>query len=136
SAIIYTSDHGEDLIDDRRKRFLHASPIPTAYQLYVPFIFWNSDKYRQSEALKYNSIIHNSEYVISSNEVLFHTMGDLASIRSPYLKEELSLCSPNFINKEPSYLTDHDGSIHIEKLPLKRPDRQLLVKMGFLSGNQ
>ena len=136
SAIIYTSDHGEDLIDDRRKRFLHASPLPTAYQLYVPFIFWHSDKYRQSEALKYNSIIHNSEYVVSSNEVLFHTMGDLASISSPYLKKELSLCSPNFINKEPSYLTDHDGSIFIEKLPLKRPDRQLLVKMGFLSGNQ
>ena len=85
---------------------------------------------------KYNSIVNNSEYVISSNEVLFHTMGDLASISSPYLKKELSLCSPNFRNKEPSYLTDHDGSIFIEKLPLKRADRQLLVKMGFISGNQ
>ncbi|MEG1406101.1 MAG: phosphoethanolamine transferase, partial [Alistipes sp.] len=37
-ALLYCSDHGEDLIDDRRRRFLHASPTTTAYQLYVPSV--------------------------------------------------------------------------------------------------
>ena len=35
SALLYCADHGEDLIDDDRERFLHASPTTTAYQLYV-----------------------------------------------------------------------------------------------------
>ncbi len=28
SALLYCADHGEDLIDDERERFLHASPPP------------------------------------------------------------------------------------------------------------
>lgn len=37
SAMLYTSDHGEDIFDDNRKLFLHASPVPSYYQLHVPF---------------------------------------------------------------------------------------------------
>lgn len=33
SAMIYLSDHGEDIFDDDRGRFLHASPTPTYYQI-------------------------------------------------------------------------------------------------------
>lgn len=45
SAMLYLSDHGEDLLDDERNRFLHASPIPTYYQLHIPFVIWFSDNY-------------------------------------------------------------------------------------------
>ena len=32
-AMLYTSDHGEDIFDDSRHLFLHASPVPSYYQL-------------------------------------------------------------------------------------------------------
>ena len=35
SALLYCADHGEDILDDDRERFLHASPTTTAYQLYA-----------------------------------------------------------------------------------------------------
>ena len=47
SALIYTSDHGEDIFDDNRHLFLHASPVPSYYQIHVPFFIWMSDNYRQ-----------------------------------------------------------------------------------------
>ena len=37
-AMLYTSDHGEDIFDDGRLRFLHASPSPTFTQLHVPLL--------------------------------------------------------------------------------------------------
>ena len=46
SALLYCADHGEDILDDRRERFLHASPTTTAYQLYVASLAWFSDAYR------------------------------------------------------------------------------------------
>ena len=34
SALLYSADHGEDIFDDQRERFLHASPNPT-YHLHT-----------------------------------------------------------------------------------------------------
>ena len=46
SALLYSPDHGEDLLDDCRKKFLHASPIPTIYQIHIPFFLWFSESYK------------------------------------------------------------------------------------------
>lgn len=35
SALLYCADHGEDILDDERERFLHASPTTTFYHLDV-----------------------------------------------------------------------------------------------------
>ena len=48
SALLYCADHGEDILDDDRERFLHASPTTTAYQLYVASLAWFSDAYRRN----------------------------------------------------------------------------------------
>lgn len=40
SALLYCADHGEDILDDERERFLHASPTTTFYQLYVANLGW------------------------------------------------------------------------------------------------
>ena len=55
SSMLYLSDHGEDLIDDERRMFLHCSPIPTYYQLHVPFILWFSDNYKRNYPTQYKS---------------------------------------------------------------------------------
>lgn len=36
TALFYSSDHGEDMMDDSRVRFLHASPTPTYYNCMWP----------------------------------------------------------------------------------------------------
>ena len=36
SAMLYTSDHGENIFDDSRNLFLHASPVPSYYDMHVP----------------------------------------------------------------------------------------------------
>ncbi|MFR9165651.1 MAG: phosphoethanolamine transferase [Dysgonomonas sp.] len=45
STVFYSSDHGEDILDDNRMRFLHSSPSPTFYQLKIPMFVWFSDNY-------------------------------------------------------------------------------------------
>lgn len=45
TCMFYLPDHGEDIMDDDRHRFLHASPCPTYYQLHIPFLIWFSDEY-------------------------------------------------------------------------------------------
>lgn len=47
SALLYCADHGEDILDDERERFLHASPTTTFYQLYVANLGWFSPEYRR-----------------------------------------------------------------------------------------
>lgn len=43
AAMVYASDHGEDIFDDDRHLFLHASPVPSRWQIDVPMIVWISD---------------------------------------------------------------------------------------------
>ena len=55
ASMLYLSDHGEDIFDDARARYLHASPIPTYYQLHIPYIIWFSDDYRAVFPEKYRT---------------------------------------------------------------------------------
>ena len=75
ASMLYLSDHGEDIFDDARARYLHASPIPTYYQLHIPYIIWFSDDYRTVFPEKYRMAISHGAYPVSTNSV-FHTVLD------------------------------------------------------------
>lgn len=49
SAMLYTSDHGENIFDDNHKLFLHASPRASEYELHVPFLVWTSQSFQHQE---------------------------------------------------------------------------------------
>ena len=85
SALLYCADHGEDLIDDDRERFLHASPTTTAYQLYVASLAWFSEDYRTHFPEKAAAAEAN-ETAPATTHALFHTMADMASIRGNYIE--------------------------------------------------
>ena len=76
--------------------------------------------------------MRNSEYTISSNASLFHTVAGLASIGSKYVNERMSLCSEKFNAQPLLYLTDHDGCIEIGRLPMKRYDWEFLRDKNLL----
>ncbi len=129
-ALLYTSDHGEDLMDDNRNKFLHASPTPTYYQLRIPFIMWFSDSYVADHKNAIQAARINSKKPISSNAV-FHTMLNAAQLYSPYLDTTLSLIHKDFKIAPRLYLNDHDIAVPYRKMNLKQMDIEMLEKNGI-----
>ncbi len=74
AAMLYTSDHGEDIFDDSRHLFLHASPVPSYYQLHVPFLIWMSDIYRETYPEHWKAMVENKDKNISSSCSFFPTI--------------------------------------------------------------
>ena len=126
-ALYYSPDHGEDLLDDGRNRFLHASPHPTYYQLHIPLFLWFSDEYRQNFPEQYAIASINSSLPVSTN-IAFHSMLDIASIATPWLDPRLSVVNPAFKARKRMYLTDHDKPIFWYNAGLKKQDKKMIEK--------
>jgi glucan phosphoethanolaminetransferase (alkaline phosphatase superfamily) len=129
SHVMYVSDHGEDLMDDSRKRLLHASPVPTFYQLYIPFMLWTSDAYNSLKGNKVANIVANKDVPIS-NSAVFHTMMDMSSISTEYLRKDYAVSSDEFVWHSREYLTDHYTSCKIKDLQLRKYDWEQFDKRG------
>ena len=131
SAILYCADHGEDLLDDSRQRFLHASPTTTAYQLWVASLAWFSDDYRAAfpgvaEAARTNT------WAPANTHALFHTMAQIAAIRSPYIDESVSLVSRGFDRKaRRCYLNDHNEAVPYPRSGLRKQDLEFFERSGI-----
>ena len=131
SALLYCADHGEDLIDDDRERFLHASPTTTAYQLYVASLAWFSDSYREHFPEKAAAAEAN-ETAPATTHALFHTMADMASIRGRFLLTKVSLVSPDFDRKAPRrYLNDHNEAVPYRKTGLRPEDMEVFRRYNI-----
>ena len=125
--MLYLSDHGEDIFDDSRERYLHASPIPTYYQLHIPYLIWFSDTYQAAFPDKYSSAVMHQQKPISTNSV-FHTLLDMAQIETSQSDSTLSLTNPAFAVRDRMYLGDHDEPVLFWKIGLKNADFQMLDK--------
>lgn len=129
-AVLYLSDHGEDMLDDKRERFLHASPVPTFYQLQIPFLVWMSDTYIARNPEKYRQAKIHSNYPVSNNTV-FHSLLDFASIHTPYLDSTLSVSSPALKIVPREYLNDHDGCTRIDQIHFTKYDYEQFRNRGI-----
>lgn len=124
SAMMYISDHGEDIYDDKRGLFLHASPRPTYYQLHIPALMWVSQSYDNEFAHILQTTQNNSGKPMTSN-VFFHTVLSLAGINTPYLNDSLSVTSNRFTVTARRYLNDHNTPKPIDKLGLSKGDIEM-----------
>ena len=131
ATMIYSPDHGEDLLDDNRKRFLHASPIPTYYQIHIPFLMWFSDNYIDARPRMYEVARYNSSAPISSNASIFHTLLNMAEIQTPYFDSTYSLVNPGFVRRPRMYLGDHDQPVNYYEVGLKKQDKEMILKRGM-----
>jgi len=127
SSLLYLSDHGEDIFDDSRNRYLHASPIPTYYQLHIPYFLWFSDSYQEIYPDKYCTASTHQSFPISSNSV-FHTMLDMAGIETPVANPTLALTNKAFTVKSRMYMDDHDDPVPFWEIGLKKQDFAMLDK--------
>ena len=115
SAMFYCADHGEDLFDTAEGRFLHSSPTTTYHQLHVASLAWFSPKYKSMFSPKAEAAASNAAAPATTYSV-FHTMADIASIRSPYLNITSSLVSPEFDYAAPRlYLDDHNRAVRLDR---------------------
>jgi glucan phosphoethanolaminetransferase (alkaline phosphatase superfamily) len=61
SFVMYTADHGENLLDDGRKLFQHALKDPTRWDTTVPAVMWASDEWRASNSARWERLRANHE---------------------------------------------------------------------------
>lgn len=126
AAMIYTSDHGEDIFDDSRRLFLHASPCPSYYQIHVPFLVWFSSRYRSAYPQTVANAVENRGKFVASSQAYFHTLMEIAGLRSPRVNALRSLVNPSYTPEPPRYLNDHNESVTWIDAGLLPPDFQRL----------
>lgn len=111
SAILYTSDHGENIFDDERSLFLHAAPKASDYELHVPFIIWTSDGFSKQYPDILKALGENRSKQVQSSLSAFHTMLGIGGIQTRYRLDEYSVASGKYHPTELLYLDDHDEAI-------------------------
>lgn len=111
AAMLYTSDHGENIFDDNRQLFLHASPKASDYELHVPFIIWTSKGYAVSYPQIEAALRMNRNKQIQSSISAFHTMLNLGGVKTRYRQDVHSVASKRYRPARLLYLNDHNEAI-------------------------
>ena len=111
SAMLYTSDHGENIFDDERSLFLHAAPKASDYELHVPFIIWTSAGFSKQYPDILKALGENRSKQVQSSLSAFHTMLGIGGIQTRYRQDEYSVASDKYHPLKLLYLDDHDEAI-------------------------
>lgn len=111
AAMLYTSDHGENIFDDDRQLFLHASPKASDYELHVPFIVWTSQSYAKAYPQVEASLKLNRTKQVQTSLSAFYTMLNLGGIKTRYRQDIHSVASTQYQPSRLLYLNDHDEAI-------------------------
>lgn len=130
-AMFYCSDHGEDLMDNGNGNFLHSSPKTTYYQTHVASLAWFSPLYRNLFAEKVEAARKNA-FAPSTTHSVFHTMADIASMKSPYMEHSVSLVNDGFdYSAKRLYVDDHNNAVALDRnIGIDAMQRDLFRKAG------
>lgn len=131
SAMLYTSDHGENIFDDSRRLFLHASPTPSCYELRVPLLVWTSQAYGNRHPAETASLKGNLHKPVQSSVSVIHTMLQLGGIRTDKLQTKHSLASPDYHCGKRHYLNDHNLPLTLDKTGMTGTDFHDLKAWGI-----
>lgn len=131
SAMLYCADHGEDMLDDERGRFLHASPTTTCWQLHVASLAWFSEDYRNEFPERVAAAFANGD-APATTHALFQTIADMACIEGDYVSPQASLVSPAYDTTAPRrYLNDHNRAVPFQETGLDGTDRAYFRRLGI-----
>lgn len=98
SAMIYISDHGESLGED--KMFMHGLPMKLApkVQYEIPFLVWTSDGFRNYKLTSSRQDAPTGELpAVIEQHYIFHSVLNLLSIQSPAYNKDYDI----FVAKHP-----------------------------------
>lgn len=119
AALLYTSDHGENIFDDKRKLFLHASPKPSEYDTDVPLLIWTSPAYDRQNPAVVGNLRRNRHKGVESNASVFPTMLSMAGIQAKARVDSLSLTNPAYRLGVRYYLNDHNHGVPLSAWGIK-----------------
>lgn len=131
AGLLYLSDHGEDIFDDSRGRFLHASPNPTYWQIHIPLLVWTSDEFRSRYPELQRRLEEHRHLNISSGRSVFHTLADMAGLTMPMLDRSSSLVSESFREPVRRYLNDYNESVPLGESGLRTVDIEKFNSMNI-----
>ena len=95
SAVLYISDHGENLYDNGSHLIFHGSKTPPEKEVHVPLFVWTSTHYNTTHPSKTNALKANANKKISASNI-FHSILDIADIYYPEENLEKSIVSDSF----------------------------------------
>ena len=119
SAMMYTSDHGENIFDDSRRLFLHASPRPSEYDTDVPLIVWTSESYAREHAPVVDAMKSNLNKGVQTSASVFPTMLSIGGISTKARVDSLSLTNRSYHMGTRLYLNDHNHAVPLAMYGIK-----------------
>ena len=134
-ALLYVSDHGENLNDDERGLFGHYQN--NEYDLPIPLLFWYSEEYAGHFPDKVAAARNNALRPLNTR-VVFHSLADMAGINIHDADTtRLSVFSPELANIRRMVLGepkpfDFDRS-NLERGP--KVHAQVHAERGSMTGN-
>lgn len=105
TVVLYLSDHGEDLFDDERNRFMHALSNPTPYGLKVPLFVWANKAYTSENEKLWEGLKSNIDKPINHNNIM-PTLLSLAKVTTSMELDKKSLTNPNLTIEERYVITE------------------------------
>lgn len=127
SGMFYLSDHGEDLMDDSRKKFLHASPIPTYHQLHIPMLIWFSENYANTYSENVMAA-RNNQNKPATTAVTFNTVSRMAGISTVLTDNSYSLVDSAFTIRNRYYVNDHNDACYFFNMGLDDIDLEKIER--------
>lgn len=131
TAMLYCSDHGEDIFDDNRHLFLHASPCPSIYQLYVPLIVFLDYDYDENFGEIRKELEHHRHSQVSTTENIFHTMMEIGGISAPCYDSTNSLANPDYRERKRKFINDHNESVDLLHAGFQHQDFAEMDRLGL-----
>jgi len=131
ATMLYVADHGEDIFDDSRGRFLHASPTPTYWQIHVPMLLWMSDSYKSYHPDKYRTARANTDKNVSSSRSTFNTILSLAGINAARYEPEAALSDIRYREPQRCYLNDYNECVALDECGLDELDFRQFSARGI-----
>ena len=102
NALIYLSDHGEDVM----RKLGHNPSTFTFDMTQIPLILYFSKEYQEKYQEKINSLNSNKN-LLFSNDLLYDTVLGIADIKTDNYEERFDLSSKNYILEDKNALTLH-----------------------------
>lgn len=129
-GMLYASDHGEDIYDDARGRFLHASPTPTYFQLHVPMLIYMTPALKHRDPSLFNQALLHQQSKVSSSQSYTPTLLGLAGIKSPDVDRTKSLTSARYTEPEEQiFLTDRNKPQNLHQAGFQHEDFDRLNRL-------
>lgn len=99
AVVMYFSDHGEEVYDER-DYMGHGGTTPFLnYQFDIPFMIWMSDSYKESNVMQVQKLVAHKDCSYTIDDVS-HTILDMAGISCSQFAPERSLANEAFVPRE------------------------------------